>query len=408
MRIGILREGKNPPDFRVPFSPRQAAGISKLFPGVEVVVQPSPTRCFSDEEYRAEGLTLQEDLSDCDVLMGVKEVPVKDLIAGKTYLFFSHTKKAQPYNQPLMLALIEKKIQMVDYETLVHENGERVLGFGGWAGIVGAHNGFRTWGQRTGDFSLPAAHEVKDYEALKSLYQDLRLPPLRIALTGSGRVAQGALEVLQLMHIRQVSSEAYQSNSFTEAVFVHLKGADLYKRAKDGGYDRTEFHAYPEKYVCIFEPYTHNTDILINGIYWQQNIDRLFHWDDVRKEDFSIRVIADVTCDEGGSVPINMGASTIADPVYGVDRTNLHKTAPFQNLDSTVDVMAVDNLPNELPRDASIYFGEKLLEHIIPALLQKDNALIERATICRNGILTPKFHYLNDYAGFYHEEPFVK
>ncbi len=399
MRIGIIREGKNPPDSRVPFSPRQAASLSKLFPGVEVLVQPSPTRCYRDEEYRAAGLELREDLSSCDVLMGVKEVPVKDLISGKTYFFFSHTKKAQPYNQPLMRALIEKEIRMIDYETLTHEDGSRVLGFGTWAGIVGTHNAFKTWGARTGKLNLPAAHAVHDYEHLKGLYKDVKLPALRIVLTGSGRVAQGALEVLHQLNIREVSPEDFRKKGFDEPVFTHLKGESLYRRKDGGGYDRDEFHAHPKRYQCTFEPYLPNTDILINGIYWDHDIDRLFEPEDVKAPDFRIRVIADITCDAFGSVPINLGASTIADPVYGIDRETIHKTAPFQNNDDTIDVMAVDNLPNELPRDASAYFGEQLIKYIVPALLEADNSILRRATICENGRLTPHFEYLSEYAG---------
>lgn len=399
MRIGIIREGKNPPDSRVPFSPSQAAAIPTLFPGVEIFVQPSPTRCYTDAEYREAGVTLQEDLSHCDVLMGVKEVPIKDLISGKTYFFFSHTKKAQPYNQPLMRALIEKKIRMVDYETLTHADGSRVLGFGTWAGIVGAHNAFKTWGDRTGKLTLPAAYEVHDYEALKALYKDVKLPALRIVLTGSGRVAQGGLEVLQLLNIRQVSPEDFRKNTYSEPVFTHLKGGDLYQRKEGGGYDRNEFHAQPQAYSCTFEPYLPATDILINGIYWQESIDRLFEKKDVQRDDFRISVIADVTCDADGSVPINIGASTIADPVYGISRKTLQKTAPFQDREDTIDVMAVDNLPNELPRDASAYFGEHLIQYILPALLEHDNDIIRRATICEDGHLTPQFGYLKEYAG---------
>ena len=399
MRIGIIREGKNPPDSRVPFSPQQAAALPKLFPGLEVLVQPSPTRCYADAEYREAGVELQEDLSDCDVLMGVKEVPIKDLIGGKTYFFFSHTKKAQPYNQPLMRALIDKKIRMVDYETLTHADGSRVLGFGTWAGIVGAHNAFKTWGDRTGKLSLPAAYEVHDYEALKDLYKSVQLPPLRIVLTGSGRVAQGGLEVLRLLQIREISPEDFRTNTYNEAVFTHLKGGDLYQRKAGGGYDRDEFHAAPEGYDCTFEPYLSNTDILINGIYWQESIDRLFRKEDVQRDDFRIRVISDVTCDADGSVPINVGASTIADPVYGISRKTLQKTTPFQDTDDNIDVMAVDNLPNELPRDASAYFGEQLIKYIVPALLEQDNDIIRRATICEDGKLTPQFSYLKEYAG---------
>ncbi len=399
MRIGILREGKNPPDPRVPLTPDQCAQVAQGFRGTSVVVQPSPHRCFTDAEYAAAGIPLQEDLSDCEVLLGIKEVPATDLIGGKTYLFFSHTKKAQPYNRPLMQALIEKKVRMVDYECLTHPNGDRILGFGTWAGIVGAHNGLKTWGQRTGTLALPAAHEIHDWAALQSLYKTVALPPLKMVLTGSGRVATGVLEVMADLGVREVAPAEFLAETFSEPVFTHLKGETLYARKTDGGYDRTEFHTYPEQYDCLFEPYTKAADILFNGIYWEEKIPRLFQTGDVAKKDWRISVISDITCDAGGSVPVNLGATLIADPVYGVARKTGEKTLPYQNNGETIDLMAVDTLPAELPRDASAYFGAFLLSEVLPRLAQEADDVIDRATICAGGKLTPPYSYLSEYAG---------
>ncbi len=399
MRIGILREGKNPPDPRVPLTPSQCAQVAAQIPGASVLVQTSPHRCYTDAEYQSAGIPVVEDLSDCDVLLGVKEVPVADLMEGKTYLFFSHTKKAQPYNQPLMRALIEKSIRMVDYECLTNAHGDRLLGFGTWAGIVGAHNGLKTWGQRTGKLSLPAAYDVHDWAALQELYKTVKLPAIKMVLTGSGRVATGVREVMEDLNIREVSPAEFLAETFSEPVFTHLKSGNLYARKTDGGYDRDEFHAHPEMYDCLFPPYAKAADILFNGIYWDHKIPRLFEKEAVQNADWKIAVIADITCDTGGSVPINLGATIIADPVYGVDRNTGEKTAPYNNSPATIDLMAVDTLPAELPRDASEYFGEFLLKDVLPRLAQEGEEAIDRATICVAGNLTPQYQYLSEYAG---------
>ncbi len=399
VRIGILREGKNPPDPRVPLTPAQCALVAQQIPGASVVVQASPHRCFTDAEYQSAGITVVENLSDCDVLLGVKEVPVANLLEGKTYLFFSHTKKAQPYNQPLMRALIEKKIRMVDYECLTNKNGDRLLGFGTWAGIVGAHNGLKTWGQRTGELDLPAAYDVHDWSALQELYKTVSLPPIKMVLTGSGRVATGVREVMEDLNIREVSPADFLENTYSEAVFTHLKGGSLYTRRSGGGYDRNEFHARPELYDCLFPPYAKAADILFNGIYWDSKIPRLFSKEAVQSPNWKTAVIADITCDTGGSVPINLGATIIADPVYGVDKASGEKTAPYQNNSGTIDLMAVDTLPAELPRDASEYFGEFLLKDVLPRLAQEGDEAIDRGTICAAGELMPQFGYLAEYAG---------
>jgi alanine dehydrogenase len=398
IQFGIVREGKTPQDNRTPFSPKQCKAIQAEYPNVHFTVQPSPIRCFTDDEYRAQGITVAENLEHCSVLFGVKEAVIDTLIPNKTYFFFSHTKKAQPYNQGLMKALMAKRIRMIDYECLTHDDGHRIVGFGFWAGVVGAHNGLLTYGQKTGLFHLPAVHTLKNFEALKNAYEGLKLPNMRIVLTGSGRVASGALDILQYLDIKEVSPEDYLHKTFEYPVFVHLKGKELYTRKGESAYDRDEFHAHAERYECLFAPYMAVSDLLINGIYWDKKIPRLFELSDMQSPSFRISVIADITCDEHGSVPCNVGASTIADPVYGFDKTTLQKTEAF--LPDTVDVMAVDNLPNELPRDASVYFGSHLMSFILPALVEENmNApVLERGTICQDGALGKHYDYLHEYA----------
>ena len=398
LRIGLIRERKKLADYRVALTPRQCAGIKERFPGVDVVVAPSPNRCFSDAEYTAERIELRADLSDCDILLGIKEVPVENLIESKTYFFFSHTKKKQPYNQGLMHALISKKITMVDYECLTHSDDQRILGFGFYAGIVGAHNGLLTYGRKTGAFELPTAYSVNNFQNLIASYASIKLPPVKIAVTGSGKVAAGVLEVLTQLDIDSVEPMDFLTHDYEYPVFTHLRGQSLYARKDNNLFHRDDFHANPEAYKCLFSSFVSQTDILMNGVYWESRIARLFEKEAIKRHDWRISVISDITCDLDGSVPLNLGSSTIADPVYGIDRFTLEKTGPYIPGNDTIDIMAVDNLPNELPRDASNYFGIHFEKYILPELLKPESEILKRATICENGLLTKKYEYLEDYA----------
>lgn len=399
LHFGLIREEKFPPDTRVALSPEQCRMIQKEFSDIKITVEPSPTRCFSDQAYLDAGIELSKDLSHCDILIGIKEVKIEKLIANKTYFFFSHTKKKQPYNQPLMQALIEQKIKMIDYECLTHADGQRILGFGFFAGVVGAHNGLLTYGKKNNLFELKAAHHCKSFEEMVEQYQDIYLPAIKIAVTGSGKVASGIVEIMDQLDIEYVEPEDYLNNSFDYPVYTHLKGRNLYVRKDNGSYQREDFHQFPEDYQCLFRRYLAHTDILMNGIYWDKKIPQLFDAKDMLMADYKMNVIADITCDINGSVPINVGASTIADPVYGIDKKTGEKVAPFQNTNDTVDVMAVDNLPNELACDASLHFGKHFEKYIIPELLKKDGSdIINRATLCEQGKLTSHYDYLSDYA----------
>jgi hypothetical protein len=350
---------------------------------------------LSDREYQLAGAEIVEDVSDCDILLGIKEVPVAQLIEGKTYLFFSHTKKKQPHNQPLLQAIIDKNIRLIDYECLEHDDGQRIIGFGFFAGIVGSHNGMMAYGERTGLYKLERVFKQRNFRELIHQYFGLRLPNVKIAVTGSGRVAHGILEIMNLLGIHEVEPDEYLKRRFSYPVYTQLKGAELYGKKEDGSYSREEFHELPEMYSCKFLPYTEQTDILMNGVYWEKGIPRLFEKEDVQSPNFIIQTIADITDDTNGSVPVNLGDQTIEDPVYGVDRQSLEKTAPY--LQNSIDIMAVGNLPNELPRDASRYFGEQLIKYVLEDLLGNGSEIIERATITLNGKLTPYYAYLEDY-----------
>ncbi len=396
MIIGLIREGKIPSDTRVALTPAQCRWMRKNQPAITIKVQQSHTRCFVNEEYSGAGVEVVEDLNDCDVLLGIKEVPVDMLIEGKTYLFFSHTKKLQPYNQHLLQEIIRKKITLIDYECLEHEDGTRIIGFGFFAGIVGAHNGMMAYGNRTGTFHLDRVNAKKNLNYLIHTYFGLNIPNIKIAVTGNGRVAHGALEVMNMMQIREVEPDEFLERDFKYPVYVHLKSSDLYERISDKGYNRNEFHQHPEKYSSKFKPYIYVTDILMNGIYWQKDISRLFEFEDIKDPAFKIQTIADITDDHNGSVPCNLGDSTIENPVYGVDKTTFEQTAPY--LPNSLDMMAVGNLPNELPRDASRYFGEQLIKHVLLDIINDSGEFIEHATIVKKGKLTPSYDYMKEYA----------
>ena len=394
--IGLIKEGKVPSDNRVALSPKQCRYLLDQFPEWDIIVESSPNRCFKDREYQKEGIKVVEDISTADILLGIKEVPKDQLIPNKKYLFFSHTKKAQTFNKALFHVMMDKNITLIDYECLEHEDGQRLIGFGFFAGIVGAHNGIMAYGNRTKEFKLSRVKEVKDYMELVHTYFGLKLPNIKIAITGSGRVAHGILEIMNLMDVQEVEPDEYTSRAYAYPVYVHLKGGDLYRHKDTNSYDRNDFHAHPENYHCLFNNYLKHTHILMNGIYWEPGIAPLFTMDDLKEDDYALTTIADITDDAHGSVPCNLGDSSSEDPIYGVNVTTLEKTAPYMH--NGIDIMAVGNLPNELPRDASRYFGEQLIKYVIPDLLKGGNKIIEGATMLDKGKLTQNFSYLADYS----------
>lgn len=396
MKIALIRERKNPPDERVALSPEQAAEVMRIFPHVEVIAESSPARCYKDEAYEAAGIKVLDDVSHADILLGIKEIPVEYLLPNKTYLFFSHTIKKQSYNRNMLRHIVGNNIRLIDYECLVWENGSRVLGFGRFAGIVGAYNGLHTWGKKYTRYELEPAHKLHSYDALKRHIMNINFPPMKIALCGDGRVAHGSLELLRHAGIREVTREEYIHGNFNVPVFVHLRPEDFYAR-KDGGlWDKSDFYVHPEEYGSTFLQYAEVTDVMINAIYWNEKIPVFFTRENMKTPDFRIKVIADITCDIDGSIPCTTHATTIDNPVYGWHSYYEKETEPY--LPNTVDVMAVGNLPCELPKDASYEFGQSLVKYVLPPLLMddKDN-IIHRATITKGGKLTGRFDYLEDY-----------
>lgn len=399
MRIGIIREGKAPPDKRVPFTPEQCRYINENMPGLNMVVQPSEIRCFSDEEYRNLGITVQEDLSDCDVLMGVKEVPISDLLPGKIYFFFSHTIKRQPYNRKLLQEIVRQRIQLVDYEVLTDKRGIRIIGFGRFAGLVGAYNGLRAYGLLNGLYEVKPAWLCRDMDEMIQQLLTITLPKIRIGVTGGGRVAGGVLELLDGLSIRKLDVDEYLSGvAFNEPVYVQLNPGDYNQHKAGLPFDLLHFYNHPADYVGTFGQYLPITDMLIGAAYWDPNAPLLFSLNDTRNYNFRISVIADITCDIDGSIPTTRRASTIDDPFYDFDPESGDIREPFSSK-KHITVMAVDNLPCELPRDASHDFGKNLTEKVLPHLIGNDpDQIIERASITKNGKLTDRFEYLKDYA----------
>ena len=395
MIFALIRERKNPPDNRVALSPVQCVTLKKRFPQVDIWVESSPDRCFSDDDYREVGIDVMEDVSGADVMLGIKEVPVEYLISDKTYLIFSHTIKKQPYNRMLLQTILEKNIRLVDYEVLKWESGQRVLGFGRWAGIIGAYNGLMVYGKRHSLFSLKPAHLCLDYAEVISEVIVNKLPAIKMVVTGGGRVAKGAVEFLKQVRVREVTPQQYLNVNYDVPVFTQLNSPDLYVHPDKSEWDTHHFYENGNEYRSQFLNYVRVSDLIINGIFWNESLPRLFEIDDLKRDDFKPRVIADISCDVNGSVPITVRSTSITDPVLGWDIETSKEAGPY--LESGIDVMAVGNLPNELPRDASHDFGAMLLQHVVPELLERNSHLIEKAIIAENGQLTTDFKYLSDY-----------
>ncbi len=396
LKIGLIKEGKIPSDYRVALTPEQAYALMKKYSELEIIVQSSEKRAFTDDEYRELGIKVTDDVSDCDILMGIKEVPVDMLIPGKTYLFFSHTIKKQPHNRKLLQEILNRNIRLIDYELLADENKVRLIGFGRFAGIVGAHYALMMWGLKKNYYNIKPAWQVHDYARLIEQYHSLYFGKPKILVTGGGRVSKGIVEILNNAGIREVSVDSYLNEEFHEAVYVQCDMDALYVPLNDKPFSFQEFFDYPERFECVFRKFIPQTDILINGMYWSPRAQRLFEKEEARKENFRIQIIADVTCDINGSVPLTYFPTTSIKPFYGIDRDTLEVTVPFGF--NTIDMMTIDNLPNELPRDASHMFGEVLSTTIIPLLINEpENPILKRATIAENGQLTPDFNFLKDY-----------
>ena len=396
MTIGVIREGKVPPDKRVPLTPKQCIEFEHKF-NCKVIVQPSDIRAYADEEYTNLGVTLNENLADCDILLGVKEVPIQDLIPNKIYFFFSHTYKKQPYNRDLLNSVLQKNIQLVDYEMLTDTNGVRVVAFGRFAGIVGAYNGLRGWGLKNNKYKLHPAHDCHNMAEMTKEFEGLKLPSdFKIVITGKGRVAKGAMETLDAAEIEKVSPYDFLNNNFNHPVYTNL-GVDDYNKLKGGGeFNRKEFFVSPSRFESDFMKFAKVANMYIACHYWDNKAPFIFTRADAKNPNFNIEYVADISCDIDGPVACTLRPSTIENPFYGYNAES-EKEVPHHTKNS-IGVMAVDNLPCELPRDASLDFGRDLIDHVLPNFFNGDaGGIIWRASETKDGELTPHFEYLQDY-----------
>jgi len=402
MKFALIQERKNPPDRRVVLSPFQAAGLEHAFAKAELLIESSQVRIFPDVSYTDAGLTVKDDVSVADVLIGVKEVPVDALIPGKKYFFFSHTIKKQPYNRDLLRAVLEKKIELYDHETIVDGNNTRLIGFGRYAGLVGAYNAFRALGLRDGLFEIPKVNDLADFDSVKQQLTQIKklLPPINIIMTGTGKVAGGILEILEVLGIHELTPKEFlQLGQFqnNQTVFTQLDVDDYYTR-KDGLHPtKTECYNNPELLKSDFMKYAAVGDLLITGHFYGEGAPYFFTKEDVKNPKFNISLVADVSCDIDGPIATTIRSSTIAEPLYGYDpETGMEVNFKTQG---SITVMAVDNLPCELPKDASEGFGEMFLEHVFPAFFNNDaDGILERARMTTaEGTLTERFSYLEDY-----------
>ena len=396
IRIGVIKEGKVPPDFRTPLTPAQCKVLKTMYPQSEVVVQSSPIRTFTDQEYRDQGIDVVDDLVDCDIILGVKEVPIPSLIPNKTFLFFSHTIKKQPYNRELLQSILDQKIRLIDYEVIKDKYRTRLIGFGRYAGIVGCYNGFLTYGLKHGAYSLKPAHECHDRKEVEEELKKVVLPTnFRCLVTGFGRVGHGAKEIIDLLPIKEVSPEEYLTQTFNEPVYCQLEAADYY-RNQAGGFDKAAFYANPSDYTSILTQYAASSDMYIPCHYWDNKAPVLLTQQDFIQHN-RLKVVADISCDIAGPIACTIRPSKIGNSIYGWNPST-NEECDF-SLPEAVAVMAVDNLPCELPKDASEDFGSELLKHVFPRLLGDDpDQIIYRASETTfDGTLNEPFLYLSDY-----------
>ena len=396
MKFALIKERKNPPDRRVVLSPEVLARARAMFPDATFKVESSDIRIFPDEAYSSLGFEVTTDVSDCDVLLGVKEVPIAELIPNKKYFFFSHTIKKQPYNRNLLQAILEKNIEMYDHETITKENGARLIGFGRYAGLVGTYNGFRALGIRDGLFELPKVETLADLNAVKRELDKITLPKMKILLSGTGKVANGAKEILDHLGIKEIGDALYLTSAFNEPVYCRVDVMEYNKR-KDGKVgDRLEFYKDPSGYESNFLPYAKQTDYFIAGHFYGDGAPYLFTRDDAKHPDFKINLVADISCDIDGPVASTIRPSTIENPFYGYDPQNEQEVS--FDAPNAITVMAVDNLPCELPKDASEGFGETFIEHVIPAFFNDDkDGVLDRAKMTEKGNLRNRYAYLQDF-----------
>ena len=401
MKIGLLMETKTPVDNRVALTPAQVAKLNQEYPDSEIVVQSSEIRAFSDEEYRKEGVKVVDNVSDCDVLFGIKEAKISTLLSNKHYVFFGHIAKMQEYNRPLLQAFLNKGITFTDYEYLVDDQNIRLCAFGWWAGVVGVYYTLRGYGLKMGLFELPKPDIKFTLDQLIQNLKDIELPKVKLLVTGAGRVSQGAQYVLEKIGAVKVCESDYLNDEKVTVLTYAVADADRLVKRKDGAnFTWDDFIKNPQEYESDFMRWAKYTDVLICAHFWAPNAPVYLSAEDLRSSDNRIRMIGDVTCDIMGSIKSTIRPATHAEPYYDYNPLTEKEEPLFTNEDN-ITVEAVDTCPNALPMDASEFFGSMLIPHVFTPLLEghgEDSKVIERATIVKNGKLTDHFSYLTDFS----------
>lgn len=396
MKFGIIKERKNPPDRRVVFSPSELAKLKQTYHDATVEVESSDIRIFADVQYKSMGITVTNDISGCEVLFGVKEVPVDSLIPDKSYFFFSHTIKKQPYNQKLLKAILEKNIDLYDHETIVDDQNRRLIGFGKYAGMVGVYNGIRAFGIKFELFKLPKAETLAGKDALIAHLKRLNLPALKFVLTGTGKVGSGAKEILDAIKVKEITVDNYLNKNYTQPVYVQLDVLEYNKRIDGEQKDFNDFVIHSDEYISDFEKFTKVSDIYFAGHFYATGAPMILTKEMLNASDCKLKVVADISCDVNGPIACTLRSSTIEEPIYGYFPLEDREVEVFHP--AAIVVMAVDNLPCEIPKDASEGFGEQFMEHVIPAFFNGDkDGILQRAKVTEKGKLTERFSYLQDY-----------
>ncbi len=428
--IGIRREDKSPFEKRCPLTPDHIRRAISEY-GVDFVVQPAPLRIFKDEEFTRAGATVSEDLSKCDVVLGVKEIPKEKFEEGKAYVFFSHTAKAQSYNMDMLSQLLERNCSLVDYERISDVDGRRLVFFGYYAGLAGMLESLWSLGQRldyegksTPFSKMKRAWEYEDLadarKAVAQIATDIRrlgLPesvtPLVFGITGYGNVAKGAMSVLDELPVIEISPEDlacgnFPNNRRRNVYKVVFKEEDLVERKDGGEFNLQEYYDTPELYNGVFEDRLDQLSVLVNCIYWEEKYPRLMSLAKTKAmysgQSPKLKVVGDISCDIDGSVQATTKATTVQNPVFVYD---VDKEESIDGVEGNGPViMAVDILPAELPKEASRHFGDSLypfllqlgtLDASLPFSRAEIMPEIRKALIVWGGELTPEYSYLEDH-----------
>lgn len=430
-KIGIRHEDKYVMERRVALPPKDAKKLIEK--GLQVYVEKSPKRIFTDEEYEKAGAFVTKSLADCPVIFGVKEIPVSIFEENKTYVFFSHVIKGQAYNMQMLTKMMEKECNLIDYEKIADDTGRRLIFFGRFAGLAGMINSLWSLGERlrvhgldTPFTRIQQSHRydsLKDAEkAVKEIGEIIRaeglpkeLSPLTIGFTGYGNVSKGAQHIADLLPTVEISPEELleikKRNRYSDKLVYKIvfKEEDL-SEPKDPAqkFELHDYYNHPEKYKNQFEKYADQLTILMNCMYWDDRYPRLLTKDFIEKiykyGEMKLKVIGDVTCDPDGSIEFTHKGTEIEDPVFVYDPVKREPTMGFSG--DGILVMAVDILPSELPRESSESFGQALIG-FVPAIAKADYSKdfekldlppeIKRAMILHNGKLTPDYQYIEEY-----------